>query len=218
MNWETSFPKEIAGVRVPDTSLVLGAIRLAREVSSPLLFNHCIRTFVFGSLIAEKHSVKYDAEVACVAAVLHDLGLTDHAHGPRRFEVEGADAAKRFALKHEMSEEKAEIVWDAIALHTASGISIEKRMEIALTQIGASVDVFGRGLESISESGLKAVLEQFPRLDFKNGFLELLTRSWSSKPPMVTAFTFGAEICRNHIPGFQCPTFSQAMHGAGFSS
>src|SRR5262245_30256300 len=35
--------------------------------------------------------MKYDREVLCVAAVLHDLGLTDVAPVQVRFEIEGAD-------------------------------------------------------------------------------------------------------------------------------
>lgn len=218
MTQDVTMPKEIAGVRIPDSAVAIGAIRLVKEASSPHLFNHCMRTFVFGSLLAKKHGVKYDEEVACIAAVLHDLGLTDHAQGPRRFEVEGADAARRFALEQKLSPERAEIVWDSIALHTASGIATEKRMEIALTQIGAAVDVFGRSLDEIGERDVKMVLEQYPRLDFKKAFFELLAKNWGAKPVMVAAFTFGAEICRDHVPGYQCPTFKQAMDKAGFDS
>jgi hypothetical protein len=35
----------------------------------------------------------------------------------KRFEVDGADAASRFLLANDYPKSKAEIVWDAIALH-----------------------------------------------------------------------------------------------------
>lgn len=45
----------------------------------------------------------FDDEIAYIAATLHDLGLTGHAHGERRFEVDGADAARTWALSSGMS-------------------------------------------------------------------------------------------------------------------
>jgi hypothetical protein len=62
--------------------------------------------------------VTYDRELLGVSAVLHDPGLTKIAPVEARFEIEGADLAKEFLAKKEMSERHVEIAWDAIALHT----------------------------------------------------------------------------------------------------
>lgn len=211
-------PKELAGVRIPDTALVSQAVQLARDVSSPLVFNHVMRTYVFGALTARKLGVAYDEEIACVGAVLHDLGLTDHAQGPRRFEVEGADAARRFARERGLSDDKAELVWDAIALHTSVGIASEKRMEVAITHIGAGIDVLGLGIDALGERELRAVLEEYPRLEFKKDFFELLVQTFARKPVLTTAFTWAMEISRDHVHGYECPTFKQMMANAAFDS
>ena len=209
---------EIAGVRIPDTALVGRAIRLAHQVSSPLVFNHVMRTYAFGSLLAQRHGVAYDEEVACLGAVLHDLGLTEFAQGPKRFEVEGADAARRFVLENNLPEDKAELVWDAIALHTSLGIAGEKRLEIALTHIGASVDVIGVGFEAIDAPVLEQILALYPRDDFKTAFFDLLVATFARKPVMATAHSWAMEICRNHVHGYACPSFQQMVQGAGFPS
>jgi hypothetical protein len=47
--------------------------------------------------------------------------------GVSGFKVNGADAARAFVLKHGLSDEKAEIVWDAIALHTLIGSAVCKQ-------------------------------------------------------------------------------------------
>lgn len=211
-------PREIAGVRVPDTALVGKAIRLAHGVSSPLVFNHVMRTFAFGSLIARRHGLPYDEEVACLGAVLHDLGLTDHAQGPKRFEVAGADAARSFVRQHGLAEAKAEQVWDAIALHSSLGIAGEKPLEIALTHLGASVDVIGIGLDAIDAAVVEQVLALYPRDDFKNAFFDLLVANFASKPMLATAHSWAMEICRHHVHGYACPSFQQMMQGAGFAS
>jgi hypothetical protein len=55
-------------------ALALAAAALSRRVGPDLLFNHCMRTFVFGALHAGHHGQTYDAESAFVAAAVHDLG------------------------------------------------------------------------------------------------------------------------------------------------
>lgn len=77
---------------------------------------------------------------------MHDLGLTERFDAEQRFEVNGADAARAFVLEQGLSDEKAEIVWDAIALHTSIGIAIRKQPEIALVHLGATADLLGSGL------------------------------------------------------------------------
>jgi len=85
--------------------------------------------------------MKFDREVLCVSAVLHDLGLTMIAPVEVRFEIEGADLAKDFLARKGMSERHLEIVWDAIALHTTPEIPLRKCSEVALCQLGIAADL-----------------------------------------------------------------------------
>src|SRR5262245_51739279 len=87
----------LAGVSVPDTSLVSRAIELARERSEPYLFNHAMRSWLFAALLAQRKNAVHDAEVLAVTTILHDIGLIESFDGPLRFEVEGANAARSFA-------------------------------------------------------------------------------------------------------------------------
>lgn len=87
-------PRTVAGIAIPDSGVARDAVALAREVSSPMLFNHVMRSFVFGKLVGARETVVVDDEVVFLSTTLHDLGLTGHAAGPRRFEIEGADAAR----------------------------------------------------------------------------------------------------------------------------
>ena len=54
-----------------------------------------------------------------------------------------------FLAARGLSEERAEIVWDAIALHTSIGIANRKRPEIALANAGIGIDVSKRGAERL---------------------------------------------------------------------
>ena len=40
----------VAGVRIPDTALCNAAVELLEATSPQFLCNHCLRTYVFGSL------------------------------------------------------------------------------------------------------------------------------------------------------------------------
>src|SRR5271163_5181102 len=66
----------LAGIKVVDSPLVHDAIELARSSSSPFLFNHVVRSWLFGVLIAEGAASEPDPEIVAVSALLHDLGLT----------------------------------------------------------------------------------------------------------------------------------------------
>src|SRR6202451_2851543 len=66
-----------AGIKVPDTTLVRDAMELARGLLEPFLFNHVMRSWLFGVVLSEGSEHAPDAELLAVAAVLHDLGLTD---------------------------------------------------------------------------------------------------------------------------------------------
>ena len=42
--------KSLAGVRIPDTPLTKAAVDLLEVTSPQFICNHCVRTYVFGSL------------------------------------------------------------------------------------------------------------------------------------------------------------------------
>ncbi|WP_280286882.1 hypothetical protein [Pseudomonas sp. BN417] len=67
-----------------------------------------------------------------LAALLHDLGLTNEFSADQRFEVDSAEAASRFPLSNGYSESKAGLVWDAISRHSSAGIADRKQPEIDL--------------------------------------------------------------------------------------
>src|SRR6202142_4746384 len=87
---------DFAGIKVPDTVLVRDAMDLSRSLLEPFLFNHVMRSWLFGIVLAESAAIAPDAELLAVAAMLHDLGLTERYKGENRFEVDGANAAPEF--------------------------------------------------------------------------------------------------------------------------
>lgn len=201
---------------IPDSEICHKATQLVAEVSPTFLCNHCIRTFLFGDLLGQRDGLKCDRELLYLSAVMHDLGLTERFDGKQRFEVDGADAARAFVLEHGLSDEKAEVVWDAIALHTSLGIADCKQPEIALVHLGASADVLGMWIADIPSETVEQVVAAYPRLNFNMAMTELLVSQVKRKPQMA-AFTWLAEVGRSCIHGFVSPNWSDMLDASPFA-
>lgn len=76
----TMSTRVIGGVTVPDTPLITSALQFARENIEESLYNHVVRAWFFGFIIADKVPALQDRdrEVHSVAAILHDLGFKPH--------------------------------------------------------------------------------------------------------------------------------------------
>ena len=84
------------GVTLADSRPVQDAYAEAQAESPDWLFNHVVRSWLYGARLTERRALKPDAEVVGVSVLLHDLGLTRVGAPDRRFEVVGADAGRAF--------------------------------------------------------------------------------------------------------------------------
>lgn len=215
MPQKIALPREIAGVRLPDSALAQKAVDLAYRVSPPVVWTHVVRTFVFGALVGQAQNLRYDEELFFLAAVLHDLGLTAEFRGAERFEVVGADAADAFLKDHGLDPERREIIWDAIALHTSVGIASRKRPEIALVHIGAGVDVIGMGLDQLPPNLVAETIEVLPRHDFNKAFFKEIVET-IAQAPNSAAMTWLSETANKFVPGCHCPSFASQLTASPF--
>jgi hypothetical protein len=159
-----------------------------------------------------------DVEAAFCAALLHDLGLIPPYRRDNRFEVDGADAARDFCAKHQVSPERADLVWKAIALHTSPGIPARLAGEIALVHLGAGLDFLGLGLDQVPPQVLEEILEKYPRMKFKSQFRDLLVEHCQHNPA-AQVLTWTDDVARTAgctLHGKAIPTASQIMSAAPF--
>jgi HD superfamily phosphodiesterase len=98
----------LGAITVIDTPLVTRAMDYARTHSEPFLFNHAVRSWLFAVRLGDLQGIAHDAEVVAVGSLLHDLGLTDSFAGQKRFEIEGADAARAFARKQGLDDRRVQ--------------------------------------------------------------------------------------------------------------
>lgn len=206
----------LAGVKVVDTSLVRETVELARSSSEPYLFNHVMRSWLFGVLIAERSTTTPDHEILAVSVILHDLGLTDRYAGEFRFEVDGANAARSFLKDRGISAEQIQLVWDAIALHTTPSLALHKEPEVAAACAGIALDVVATGLDQIRQDEMRAILTQFPRLAFKRQFLDCLC-SVVRRKPTTTYDNVLRDVGMRYVEGYTAPSTAELLANAPFA-
>jgi HD domain len=214
----TSFHGTIAGIPIPDSTIAREATELVRDVSTPLLFDHSRRVFLWGSLHGEQLLLDYDPELFYVAAMFHDLGLVEaHRSEHERFEIDGANAAREFLERHGVGEERVTIAWDAIALHTTPEVPRYKQPEVRLVNWGVEYDIPGRHFDELTAGQREAVIAAHPRPDFKAGIIEALAAGIRDKAH--TAYLpWQIEVLEATTPGYVRPSFCEAVRRSGFAT
>lgn len=211
-------PEVIAGWEIPETAAVAEATRRIQETTSPLIYHHSRRVFLFGLMHAHRLGVEPDPELLYLAAMFHDTGLlTPFSDVEQRFEVDGADHARRFLLDRGFSTAAADTVWTAIALHTTPGIPDRMGPEIATTYLGVLTDVLGLGLDGLERDQLEEILAVHPRGDFKNEFLRTYVEGLKNRPE-TTNGTVNSDVLEHFIPGFRRVTTVERMLGSPWPS
>ena len=199
----TSSIDTVAGIRVPDTALAREVTEFIRDTEDELLFNHSRRVFFFGALQGLRRGLQPNVELPYVAAMFHDLGLTERYRGSAvRFEVDGANAARNFLLDRGVDETDADKVWLGIALHTTPGVPEFLAPEVALLQAGVEVDVVGVGREQLAPEALAAVTAAHPRKQFKQRILTAFNDGMNHRP-RTTDGTMNADVLAHFDPTFE---------------
>jgi hypothetical protein len=182
---------------VVDTPLVRAAQKFARDHGDDHTYNHIMRSWLFGTLMLQHNTTLQaivDPEVHAVASILHDLGWDRTPNSTlvspdRRFEVDGAIAAREFIHAHphgrRWDKRRVQLVWDAIALHTERRIAYFKEPEVEAVSKSIGLDFWGPDL-GVPADKYAAVLGEFPRSSFPDAFIE--TMSWLCRTKPETTY------------------------------
>ena len=205
----------IAGIAIPDSAIARDATDLIRDASTPLLYDHSRRVFLWASLQARQRELDHDPELLYVGALFHDLGLVEgHRSQDERFEIDGANAARRFLERHGVPEDQVMTVWESIALHTTPGIPQHMHPVVALVTAGVEMDVLGITYNEYSDDEREAVLKAFPRTPhFKEDIIQAFYDGIKHRPET----TFGnvkADIIADKEPHFHRGNFCNVIRSS----
>ena len=179
-------------IRLPDSAMAARAMDHARSLSEPWLFNHCLRTYVWGALLARANRITFDEELFLVACALHDLGLTA-AHRSADptcdcFAVEGARAARTFVTRSGWDPERADRMSEAISLHLNVRVGLGHGAEAHLLHEGAAFDVIGARIRELPPLAVSRVLDRYQRLGFRDHMVDAMKEQARVRRRSRTAF------------------------------
>jgi hypothetical protein len=181
----------LALVDAPDSQLARAADERIRELSSPALYGHCVRTWAFATLFAQRDRIKHDPELLYLACMLHDLGLTEQHWGAdphaKCFAVEGARAAHAMVSEHDASEGRAQKVAEAISLHLNVTVPLRLGAEAHLLSKGVSLDVVGRRLHQLPAYTTQQVTGHWPRTGLAADLITSTTKQARLRPQSRSA-------------------------------
>jgi hypothetical protein len=156
---------------LPGSALAAVALEEASAALPAVLLAHSTRTFLLARAYAERRSVAFDEEGLFVAAMLHDLGLVPSLRdgsapfpqvGSRRlvalFEAAGQPAGRGTELAR------------AIDLHMRWFPRWSAGPEAGLLQVGAWMDVLGRGRRHLPATVRADIDAAYPRGELTRRF------------------------------------------------
>jgi hypothetical protein len=171
---------------------------MARQYSEDFLFNHLMRTWLFGVLVINHNTTlqqNTDLEVHAIGALLHDLGVgglplnASFITHDRRFEIDGAFAATDFVecqVAHDdegsaWDANRLQLLWDSIALSSESKISLYKQATVASVTYGVAIDLLGVDY-GLTSAEYDKVVAAFPYLNFITGINQTFVDLAATKP------------------------------------
>ena len=205
----------LGGITVVETPLISRALDLARAHSEPFLFSHAVRSWLFAVRLGQLQGIAHDQEVVAVGTLLHDLGLTRDFTGPRRFEIEGADAARMFARREGLDDRQVQLIWDTVALNSTPSIALYKEAEVALCTAGIALDFGGLQYDQIPPGELKGILAEYPRLEMKGRFTDSVCSIVRTKP-QTTYDNFARDFGERFVPNYKAQSSVDFLMQAPF--
>ncbi|UHM90233.1 HD domain-containing protein [Rahnella victoriana] len=205
----------INGIRIPDSKMAREATERVRDTETDLLFHHSSRVYYWAALAGQQRQLKVDLELLYIGCMFHDMGLThEHCSCDKRFEVDGANAAREFMQQHGVSPQDIDKVWTAIALHTTPGIPEFMDPVIALVTAGVEMDVLGINYQGYNDDVRHAVVDAHPRTPaFKEDIIQAFYDGIKNKPNT----TFGnvkADVIADKDPGFVRGNFCSVIRNS----
>lgn len=206
----------LAGIEVPDTPIVTRAIEYARQTCEPYLLNHVVRSWLFAARLGQLKTIEHDEEVVAIGTLLHDITLNDRFSGPRRFEVEGADLARKFAIDQGIDNNRVQKIWDSVALNSTPSIGLYKEAEVALCTAGICLDVIGLDYEIVPEHDRIKIVTEFPRLKMKQRMTKCFCHIALTRPE-TTYDNFIRDFGQRFVPGYKAPSTVEFIADAPFA-
>ena len=184
-------PAEIGGLPVPRDEVSVAAWRWANRALPRYLLDHSVRSYCWGIALGQREGWSVDAQVLWTASLFHDVGLAQIHRNTMCFEVEGAEIAARFLVRHGMAAAAAERAAIAIILHMRPNVTLEDGVEAVLLDRATGLDVRGAGFDLVPADVRSRVVRAFPRGAFDRRFEAAIRREVARRTDCQSARLLG---------------------------
>jgi len=186
------------------SAAVRGARDAAERYSSPSLFNHAARSYLWAASHGRAIGLEFDAELLYVAAILHDLGLTVAFDTHRTdFEEAGGDVGWVLASGAGWPEARRTRVKEIIVRHMWDAVDPAVDAESYLLNVATGFDISGQHPEHWSEALRAEVLARHPRLalaaEFRSAFEDQAIRKPGCAAAAAVASGIAGRIAANPL-------------------
>ncbi len=181
----------------PQTPAATAALSVAHRFYSPPLLNHCVRSYLWGTMYGAAHNIVYDDELYYVSALLHDIGLTEGFDSHRlAFEQAGGELAWVFGTAAGWSADRAARATEIIVLHMRDDVPAAADPESHILQVATSWEVVGRQPEEFPPEARVDVLARYPRQGFGAEFTACFEDQAERKPGSAAAASLANDGAR----------------------
>ena len=188
----------------PETPAATAVSSVASRFYSTALLNHCVRSYLWGTLYAAAHEIAFDDELLYVSTMLHDIALTDAFDSLRvPFEEAGGELAWVFGTAAGWPGDRAARAREIIVQHIRDDVSSTADPESHIIQVATGWDVAGLRPEEFPAEARAEVLAQYPRQGFGSEFLRCFQEQARRKPASAAAALMakrGAGVFRGQSP------------------
>ncbi len=169
-------------VTAPTGELARFAEATCAACSPPWLVQHCLRSYAWAALLAARDGARLDRELIWVAALLHDLGLTELHHAPDGtcFAYHGALVTERMLSERGVDPERTARVAEAICQHL--DLAPSSAPEARYLQAATAFDTAGVRFHDLDASVITDVHARHPRLDMRTQLPVVIKAAARSAP------------------------------------
>ena len=180
-------------VHIPNNPILSAALEYIEAHTSPTTVNHCMRSAAYALLCIRKtpQISRASTELVLLSCMFHDLGWATTSSlisEDKRFEVDGANAARAWIQEHQpglsWDERQIQLCWDAIALHSTPSIALHKQAEVVAVNLGITADFLGAGMpgDIITVQQQLEISQTFPRLGLHDEIVSIMCGICRHKP------------------------------------
>jgi len=165
----------------PDSRFAREAEQACAEQPAAVV-GHSYRTWLFGRALAAVDRSELDPELFYCGSLLHDYGIAQSTPG-RDFTLGSADRTLACATAAGVSDERAELLADAICVHPTPGVSLAGDGALGCyLQWGAMADGAGLRIWDVAPANVQEILRRYPRVDFKRQLSALIRAEAAAVP------------------------------------